>query len=413
MKQLLVLIVLSILLSTMVMAQAGQLDSNFATNGIFSFSLTTNNGSVNQANAVALQADGKIVLGGQAGNQGGLLRLNTNGTLDKNFGSGGVVTSNFGIDIDQIVGDIAIQPDGKILAAATGLPSGFVVGRFNANGSVDKSFGTNGFASANAAGAHLLALQTDGKILVVGSALARFESNGQLDTSFGSAGLAPLVAPFSSASAIALQSDGKILIASGGFPPAPVINGPPSTGSLARYNTDGSLDKKFGISGQAASVALPSAVAVQSDGKVVVAGTITSKLAVAGNSTGFGLVRYNSNGSIDTSFGTRGGVVTGFPSTNLTGAFALAIQSNGDIVAAGESGNVINFTQLSESFALVRYLNSGHLDTTFGSGGLVTTNFGNNAVAFVTALAVQNDGKIVAVGSNGGGSIEAARYLGN
>jgi uncharacterized delta-60 repeat protein len=125
------------------------------------------------------------------------------------------------------------------------------------------------------------------------------------------------------------------------------------------------------------------------------------------------LVRYNSDGSIDTSFGTRGGVVTGFPSTNLTGAFALAIQSNGDILAAGEAGNVVNFTQLSESFALVRYLSSGHLDTTFGSGGLVTTNFGNNAVAFVTALAVQSDGKIVAAGSNGGGSIEAARYLGD
>ena len=105
-------------------------------------------------------------------------------------------------------------------------------------------------------------------------------------------------------------------------------------------------------------------------------------------STGFGLVRYNPNGSIDTFFGTGGGVLTDFPSNPNATAFALAIQSNGDIIAAGQAGS---------SLALSRYTSAGKLDTTFGSGGTVTTSLGSNASA-ISSLALQSDGKIVAAG---------------
>jgi len=393
--------------STLASAQAGHLDPTFAKAGIFTFSLTTNNGSNCQANAVALQSDGKVVVAGQLGNRSGLIRLNTNGTLDASFGSGGVLVLNkFGGDIDQVIVGMAIQSDGKIVAAATGIPGGGQVGRFNTNGSFDTTFGTNGIAVLPL-NAVRLALQPDGKIVVTGGQLgsalmARLNSNGQLDTTFGNGGLAP-VQNFGS-SAIALQSDGKILLGSGASFGA--------AGSLARYNKDGSVDKSFGISGQAASVAAPAAIAVQSDGKILAAGSDTSKVAATGNSTGFGLVRFNPDGSIDATFGTRGGAITGFPKTTTTAAFAVALQPNGDIVAAGQAGNIISNSVTFEAFALARYVGGGKLDSTFGTGGRVTTSFGSNADAFVASIVLQRDGKIVVAGTNGGTSMEVARYLG-
>ena len=121
-----------------------------------------------------------------------------------------------------------------------------------------------------------------------------------------------------------------------------------------------------------------------------------------------GIVRYNTNGSIDTSFGTRGGVLTNFRSNPNATAFALAIQTNGDIIAAGQAGS---------SLALSRYTSAGKLDTTFGSRGTVTTSLGSNPSA-ISSLALQNDGKIVAAGAifsddNAGFHAQAAvaRYL--
>jgi uncharacterized delta-60 repeat protein len=390
----------------MVLAQAGHLDRTFGANGIFTLSLANS-----QANAVALQSDGKIVVAGQLGNKSGLIRLNTTGSLDNTFGSGGVVVVNhFGGDINQVIVGMAIQSDGKIVAAATGVPQGGQVARFNTNGTLDTTFGSNGIAtlSLNAA---LLALQTDGKIIVSGggAVMARLNTNGQPDTTFGTGGVAAL-ADFGSSS-IALQSDGKILIGSGGFPPLPVLNPLGAAGSVTRYNTNGSLDKTFGIFGQAAATAAPSAIAVQSDGKILTAGAQAGKVAVHGNTLGFGLARYNTDGSIDTTFGSHGGDVTTFPNASLTGALALALQPNGDIVAAGEAGNV-TASAIFEAFALSRYAATGKLDSAFGTGGRVTTSFGSNADAFITSIVLQSDGKIVVAGTNGGGSFEVARYLG-
>jgi len=316
-----------------------------------------------------------------------------------------VVVTKIGSDIDQVFGGVAIQSDGRIVVVATGIPGGEQVARFNTDGTLDTAFGAGGIAALPLNGA-LLALQPDGKIVVTGqgsgtssTSLARLNSNGQLDPTFGQGGLAPLQT-FGS-DAIALQSDGRILVASGSLFGV--------TGSLARYNKDGSVDKTFGISGQVASIASPSALAVQSDGKIVAAGADTSKVSATGNSTGFGLVRFNPDGSIDTTFGTRGGAITGFPNTTLTAAFAVTLQTNGDVVAAGQAGNN---NPPAESFALARYVASGKLDSTFGTGGRVTTGFGSNANAFITSIVLQSDGKIVVAGTNGGTRLEVARYLG-
>ena len=388
----------------MTWAQAGQLDTTFATKGIF---LLNPIGQQGGSTRVALQTDGKVVLAAPSGdpqqsNNGiALVRLNTNGTPDASFGTAGVVV--FGVNHTVPVG-VATQHGGKIeVGSAAGANVGgggaFALYRFNSNGSVDNSFGTGGQVEVVPFGTALsaaLVLQPDGKILMTGSnAVARFDSNGQLDTTFGTGGISVL--PFFGAAAIALQADGKILIAS-----SSQLFDLDTDGMIVRLNPNGTLDKTFGLFGQISSatsggvfgpatVAVVSSIVFQADGKFIVAGALTSKLInpPGSNSTGFGLVRYNPNGSIDTSFGTRGGILTNFGSNPNATAFALAIQSNGDIVAAGQAGS---------SLALSRYSSAGKLDTTFGSSGTVTTSLGSNASA-ISSLAIQSDGKIVAAGS--------------
>jgi len=326
------------------------------------------------------------------------------------------------------------------VAAAAGFLGGSV-GRFNSDGSVDTTFGNGGFAvskSLNSGPGILsaLALQADGKILVTGAGLiGRYTTDGQLDTTFGSSGIAALNSVI--ATAIALQSDGKILVTTGAGAPSELFSSPnlpsPQAGAIARYNTNGSLDKTFGISGQSACVASAAAIAIQSNGKIAVAGVIPSVpmaelmsdgITVADNQTGFGLVRYNSNGSVDTSFnsgggaGTAGGITTGFGNPFPAGsAFALAIQSNGEIVVAGQAGAGINGTFSASSFVLARYTTTGQLDTTLGSNGTVITTLSQGRISFVSAVDLQSDGKIVAAGNSGSNSagfvdnFAIARYL--
>jgi len=394
--------------STMAFAQAGQLDTTFANKGIFSDNF---NGAMGSASAVALQSDGKIVVGGQTGainttvGVGTILRLNTNGSIDTGFGSGGSVSIKFG-DFNIFVSDVAIQSDGKILVAGGSQIGGDDLVRLNSDGSFDDSFGSSGFVTLNMLPG-LFVLQSDGKIVLLGqtvgnantpgtSEMQRFNSNGTLDTTFGKAGTAALV---SGGSAIALQSNGKFLVtSSAAFAAA----------NVARYNSNGSLDTSFGISGQTAVLSGPG-IALQSDGRIITAGSITTKTAVAGNTAGFGLMRLNSNGTLDSNFGSRGGVVSVFPGDPTATAFPLLIQSNADIVAGGSAGNTAAVP--TTSFALARYLSTGQLDTTFGTGGLVTTSFGSGT-ARIAALALQSDGKIVAAGTDGSGDLVVARYLG-
>ncbi|MGO8986593.1 MAG: hypothetical protein ACLQFM_17560 [Terriglobales bacterium] len=402
--------------STFALAQAGQLDSTFATGGIFS------DGTIGGgfATTVALQSNGQIVVGGQVGTQngdeGGVIRLNTNGALDTTFGTKGVVTIPFA-DVEGVVTGMAIQPDGRILVVGTGLPGFGSIVRLNTNGSIDTTFGTNGAVSLTITPG-VLALQPNGEILVTGllpgttfsvtPLMQLYQSNGQLDTTFGTGGSAPLVGVVAP-SAIALQPNGQIVISTSAF-----VTGAP--GSVVRYNADGSLDTTFGILGEASTTEGTAAVALQANGSILLVGSTTSQLSLSGNSTGFGVARLSSKGRVDPSFGTHGGAITAFPDANTSGATSLVIQPNGEIVVGGAAGNTTDYgTKVTQSFALARYLSTGKLDTTFGTGGLVTTGAGFS----IGALALQSDGKILAVGgtlfpnSNGpDGNLIVARYLG-
>jgi uncharacterized delta-60 repeat protein len=394
--------------SVVAFAQAGQLDTTFANKGIFSDNFS---GATGAAAAVALQSDGKIVIGGQTGpinstsGKGIVVRLNTNGTLDNSFGSHGSVSIRFGAINDLLTG-LAIQADGKIVVAGSGFAggSGQLV-RLNTDGSFDPSFGSEGLVALFPESPGPLALQTDGKIILLvpssgtigGPAeMQRYNTDGTLDTSFGTDGIVPLV---SGASAISLLSSGKILVTSAGL----------FQSSVARYTSEGSLDRTFGITGQNA-VLTAAATTLLSDSKIITAGGISTGASFTGNPSGFGLIRLNANGTLDGTFGSRAAVVTSFPGFLMANASALAIQTNGNIVAVGSANNGGNSP--TGPFALARYLVTGQLDTTFGTSGLVTTSFGSTTQATISAVTIQTDGKIVVAGSDGAGDFVVARYLG-
>jgi uncharacterized delta-60 repeat protein len=413
--------------STLALSQAGSLDTTFGSGGIFTTSFTTRDATV--ATAAAIQSDGKIIVAGSTPAGAALLRLNTNGTLDSSFGTNGIASSEGGV-----IYGLAIQSNGQIVVAASSFVGG-TVGRFNSNGSVDTTFGSNGFVGSKSVDplpgqTGALAVQANGDILVTGNGtMARYTTSGQLDTAFGTGGVAAMNSPL--ATAMAVLSDGKILITSGIGAPTLLnssISMPVSgqAGAIARYNTNGTLDTTFGIGGQAACVASAAALKIQSGGKIVVAGTITSALiaqlqsdgeTTAANQTGFGVVRYNSNGMLDSTF-NHGGVITGFGDSFPAGlGFAVAVQTDGDIVVAGQAGNG-NGVFTSSSFVLARYTSTGQLDTTFGTNGVVTTALSPGPISWVSALLLQSDGKIVAAGNTGsmepGSAVDnfaVARYL--
>jgi len=392
------------------MAQAGTLDPKFGKGGIV---LTTNT----SANSGALQGDGKIVIAGsiatnQNQQQPGLLRYNTDGTLDPNFGIGGKVViggTNAGAAFA-----VAVQTDGKILAAA---PANLqlTVFRFNSNGSVDNTFGNNGATAIQPTEVFLgpasggIALQPNGRILVAtahneGGALqivARLLANGQLDSTFGSNGVAPTFGGDS----VAVLPNGNILVGTGSVTSA--------------YAPNGAVVKDFGIHGQTPGFA--PGFANEAGGfvvtnnsstvpRIITAGTIFTDLNLMSlNSvSGFLLVSYNIDGTLDNAFGIHGGVTTPFPGNILARAFAVALQRNGDIVAVGQTAR----TDTGPSdFALVRYNPDGTVDTTFGNNGFVSTPFGAS-VAFANTVLIQIDGKIIAVGNSNNGTTTLARYLG-
>jgi uncharacterized delta-60 repeat protein len=389
------------------MAQAGTLDPKFGKGGIVT---TANTG----ANAGALQGDGKIVVAGsiatnQNQEQPGLLRYNTDGTLDPNFGIGGKVVIG-GTNAGPAFA-VAVQTDGKILAAA---PANLhlTVFRFNSNGSVDNTFGNNGATAIQPAEVFLapasggIALEPDGRILVATAhneggplqIVARLLANGQLDSTFGSNGVAPTFGGDS----VAVLPNGNILVGTGSVTSA--------------YAPNGAVVKDFGIHGQTPGFANDVGGFVVNNNsatvtRIITAGSIFTDLNLMSlNSvSGFLLVSYNIDGTLDNAFGIHGGVTTPFPGNILARAFAVALQRNGDIVAVGQTA--LTDTGSSD-FALVRYNPNGSVDTTFGNSGFVSTAFGTS-VAFASTVLIQIDGKIIAVGKSNNGTTTLARYLGS
>lgn len=366
-------------------------------------------GRSDQAFAVAVQPDGKIIVAGSTETQPNVsvlafARYNVGGDLDPSFGAGGKATAAFGGQGD-IVFAIILQPDGKIVAGGRAASAGFGLIRLNSNGSVDTSFGSQGKVTTQfpegPSEIRALALQPDGDIVAVGYtgpvppaykfALARYSSNGSLDPSFGTGGrvTTDLTDKGDAAYAVGVQPNGKIVVA-GNAENDNIFR----IFGVARYNSDGSLDAGFGKKGKITNdilgrVGEARALAIQPSGKVIVAGYTESNNPFLNED--FALVRYNNDGSLDSTFGTGGFVVTDFYSR---GDFinAIVLTPGGKIIAAG-TGTKNN----NADFGLAAYKDDGSLDSSFGIGGKVTTSFG--IIASATALALAPDGRIVAAGT--------------
>jgi uncharacterized delta-60 repeat protein len=409
-----VLAALWMVLAFCAIAQAapGDLDPTFGTGGTDVVTFGSGQGA---AQAVAEQPDGNIVVAGWVYTgtryEIALARLDPGGALDTSFGTGGEVLTPFGLS-SQAFGE-ALQPDGKIVLAGwehnpnTG-GFDFAVLRYTTKGQLDATFSGDGMAHVDFGSrqdfATAVALQQDGKIVVAGYsadnqsnqlfAVARLKANGRLDTTFGG-GLGRVVTDFSSsynsAQAVAIQSDGRILVA--GYAAEKDFDF-----AVARFDSSGALDPTFGTGGKVVTNVNPFSpssdlaygMALQGNGRILVVGSSNS-----GPGAQFAVVRYNTDGSLDTSF--RGGRVLTRFGDNKDTAFAVAVQSSKKIVVLG---------QAKDEFALARYTPKGNLDGTFGSGGKVLTNFGTGALA----VAIQSDQRILAAGGTET-AFGLARYL--
>lgn len=375
---------------------AGSLDNNFNGTGILLGYYAP--GTSSQINAMATQSDGKVVVVGTSYNPAtsaveiAVALYNPDGTLDLNFGSGGIASTNFGPNNTNIMG-VAVQNNGKIIVGAeydsNPGDADFALARFTATGVPDSSFDTDGRVITNFGGEDKLtsiAVQTDGKIVAAGNigngdfTVVRYTASGALDPSFGTGGkiTTDFFGENDNALTVAIQNDGKIVVAGDAYNPA---NG--SDFALARYTATGKLDNTFGDRGKTTTDILGSndniyGLALQGDGKVVVAGT--SFNFTAGNSD-FALARYTAAGTPDLSFDSDGKVTTDLGAYDYI--YYVTLQTDNKIIAGGFVNNLSTTTP-----TITRYTVGGALDTTFDNDGKLVSNLPNS---FYTAVAWNNE----------------------
>jgi uncharacterized delta-60 repeat protein len=372
--------------ATAALAAPGDPDSGFAGDGIQVIDWD----GPDLANDVLIQPDGKIVTAGtgRLSEDFVVSRLNADGSLDASFGTGGRSAADLGgFEEGQAA---ALQADGKIIVVGSTTSVGNSnsgVARFNPDGSLDTSFDGDGMRAFDDRGADSMRdvlVQPDGKIVLVGTAgdpafvlVARLNADGSVDPTFN---IAPVDLGGTDVGwAAALQLDGKIAVA------ATTTTGATTNVAMVRLNANGSPDLSFDANGNrtldyggSLNLAVRD-IAVQPDGKYVLAGTGSNNLVVT---------RLTPEGAFDPSFSDNGIIGIDFDSGNEFGN-AVALQANGKIVVAGH-------TTAGLDAAVARFQPGGELDTTFSGDGKQRIDFGSFAAA--TAVAVQSDGNIAIAG---------------
>jgi uncharacterized delta-60 repeat protein len=345
----------------------GSLDTSFNGTGKVETSIRS---GTDFGRSVAIQGNGKIVVAGESWNgvryDFAVVRYNSDGSLDTTFGGNGKVVTALGYDSQP--SSVVVQKDGKIVIGGYGTlgdvvsaSGGFAVVRYNVNGTLDTSFNGTGkvitIIGTRGSFCQSLALQSDGKIVASGFtsildgakiavklAVVRYNANGSLDASFNGTGTFTYDFGYGQnfGQCVALQMDGKILVA------GPAEIGTRTHFAVLRLTGNGSLDTSFNSTGTVTTAigdgAAAAALAVASDGKIVVAGE--AKRAI--DDYDFAAVRYNSNGTVDTAFNGTGTVTTAVGS-GLAFGTGVVLQSDGKIVVAGRS------SYPNEVFSIVRY----------------------------------------------------------
>ncbi len=338
----------------------------------------------------------------------------TAGNLDPTFGTGGTVRTDFAGNIDQ-ANAVAIQPNGQIIAAGSSFSNSktvedFIVARYNANGSLDKRFGKNGKITTdffrNVDSISAVAIQPDGAIVVAGFAqlggsggtprvfaLARYRNDGSPDTSFGNGGAltTSFGGNFAAASALMLQPDGKIVVA-GTVDFNPDLPGSGLDFALARYNSNGTLDGSFGKGGKVVfdffgSFDQANSAVLQPDGKIIVVGS--ASYDSNNRDIGFALARFNTDGGIDFGFGTGGKQITDFFGAGAK-ANGVVLQPDSKFVVAGTASDSAT-RPVATDIALARYNSDGSLN------GIKTNDIAGGTDEGL-AVAIQSDGKVVVAG---------------
>ncbi|MCX7092282.1 MAG: hypothetical protein NTY50_02355 [Methylobacter sp.] len=345
--------------------------------------IITDFGSYDIGEYVFTQADGKItVIGltsGTTSDDLAIARYNADGSLDNTFDGDGKLIAKATMTIN------AVRPlsDGKFITVGTS-NNKFAVTRYNNDGSLDKTFDTDGKVTTGIYSndsASAVTVQADGKLVVVGGsasnygAVARYDADGTLDTSFsrdGKWGAYDSNSGGMYATAVAVQPDGKSIIAG--------ISG--NNFAIVRLDRYGNLDTSFNDDGKLAvdlgGTDIIKTVTVLGSGKILAAGTSDGD---------FALVRYNANGSLDTSFDTDGKLVADLGGTETLNS--LIALSDGKFLAAGTDGN--------NDMVLMRFNSDGSFDTSFDTDGKVTTDLGGWETG--NSVTVQSDGKILLAGT--------------
>lgn len=408
----LILFLLTSVFFSVLHAQPGWRDTTFGISGV---SITSPGNLNNWGNAIALQDDQKIIIGGSVQMSGGgsnfaLIRHNYDGSLDASFGVNGVVTTSVESGSEGLA--LVIQNDGKILLGGGG--NWFInLARYNTDGSLDMTFGTNGTVITDVPGYYsekctALSIQDDGKIVVGGYGsngnddvshfmVLRYTASGVLDNTFGGGGIT--IGTIGIAHSMVVQNDGKVLL--GGESDFKF--------ALERYTANGLLDVGFGINGTVIEPIETSAqgksLAVTADGKIILAGRSYQASGVSSFTT----AQFMPNGVLDTSFGIGGIISTNVGVASSSGE-SVRLQSNGKIVVSGNANGGTNYSD----FSIVRYTSDGNLDVGFGFGGRIISSIGNS-YSLNNGIAIDADGKLVLVGYSYDGTkadIAVARYHG-
>lgn len=395
--------------------QDGSLDLTFSSDGLVTTSI---GGFQDQGNAVAVQPDGKIVQAGYAYNGSNfdfaLIRYHSDATLDNSFDVDGVVTADFG-GFSNEGRAVAIQADGKIIIAGNtfnGFNQDFALVRYNSDGSIDNTFGAFGKVKTDVSGSndfiYSIVIQSDQKIVVGGTTyngsnedftVVRYNADGTLDTDFSGDGIASadFASSIDTGISLQLQADGKLVLAgwTGDFPYVDF--------AAVRFDSYGSLDNSFDSDGKVtvdiqSSYDQGAALAIQDDGKLVIGGTTN-----LGPQSNFAIARLNADGSLDTDFNTTGTLLIDAGPNGFDMGNTVAMQSDGKILFGGYSSD-----GSSGDFALVRLLENGTLDPTFDSDGKVATDFGGNDDQ-AYAMVVQSDDYIL-LGGMSNFEFALARY---
>ncbi len=390
--------ILILVLSYLVAGQSAFLDPQFGTGGLDTMKYSSDSRD-EEPWEIVLLPDGKILVSGKSVVQGvtnpipGIVRLKTNGEIDKTFGTSGVSE----IETEGLYSDlrgINVQPDGKILVSGY-FNGGFGIYRTDDLGAVDLSFGDEGWSLpiiCSHDAIEDLAVSKSGRIAGAGYScefnarftLALFKPDGSLDPDFNEDGvfISQSNKAFRTFTSVEFQSDKKIVAAgycnSASDPFATIIY-------AVRVDSTGNPDAGFGTSGEfsytAGYMEQLSDMAIQKDGKILLC---FNKI-----------LRLNSNGTVDNTFGTNG-IVKTTVNTDIININNIELQSDGKIVAAGTTNKYFPGAG-SSHIIIVRYDQYGNPDNTFGNNGIIITPIGNFDV-YTRSMVLQPDNKILVAG---------------